>query len=145
MALRSSSSGSTTTDRTLASATTSSRIVGPQRESRPPANPREWREPFADRHVRRRPRPGVSCRGAPYRILRAAWPHLPLIADTAIACVIGKEIADVYQVHLLLPITMSCSHEPASFPSTVSISTKTLYAVIDDIRRPSRGLAPRSS
>ncbi|MFD6183827.1 creatininase family protein [Streptomyces goshikiensis] len=61
-------------------------------------------------------------------------PHLPLITDTAIACVIGKEIADAYPVHLLPPITMSCSHEHASFPSTVSISAKTLYAVIDDIR-----------
>ncbi|MFE2282810.1 creatininase family protein [Streptomyces sp. NPDC059443] len=60
--------------------------------------------------------------------------HLPLITDTAIACIISQEIADAYRVHLLPPITMSCSHEHAGFPGTVSISAKTLYAVIDDIR-----------
>ncbi|MFG2338169.1 creatininase family protein [Streptomyces yangpuensis] len=60
--------------------------------------------------------------------------HLPLITDTAIACIISQEIADAYRVHLLPPITMSCSHEHAAFPGTVSISAKTLYAMIDDIR-----------
>ncbi|WP_435610305.1 creatininase family protein [Streptomyces sp. C10-9-1] len=60
--------------------------------------------------------------------------HLPLITDTAIACIISHEIASIYPVHLLPPITMSCSHEHAGFPGTVSISAKTLYAVIDDIR-----------
>ncbi|MFE9804109.1 creatininase family protein [Streptomyces goshikiensis] len=60
--------------------------------------------------------------------------YLPLITDTAIACIIGQEIAGSYRVHLLPPITMSCSHEHAAFPGTVSISAKTLYAVIDDIR-----------
>lgn len=60
--------------------------------------------------------------------------YLPLITDTAIACIIGQEIADAYPVHLLPPITMSCSHEHAAFPGTVSISAKTLFAVIDDIR-----------
>ncbi|WP_371644355.1 creatininase family protein [Streptomyces sp. NBC_00597] len=60
--------------------------------------------------------------------------YLPLITDTAIACIIGQEIADAYPVHLLPPITMSCSHEHAAFPGTVSISARTLYAVIDDIR-----------
>ncbi|MEV0415967.1 creatininase family protein [Streptomyces sp. NPDC050448] len=60
--------------------------------------------------------------------------YLPLITDTAIACIISREIADAYLVHLLPPITMSCSHEHAAFPGTVSISAKTLYAVVDDIR-----------
>nr|WP_308344812.1 creatininase family protein [Streptomyces sp. ISL-94] len=60
--------------------------------------------------------------------------YLPLVTDTAIACVITQEIAGRYPVHLLPPITMSCSHEHAAFPGTVSISAKTLYAVIDDIR-----------
>ncbi|MEU9712887.1 creatininase family protein [Streptomyces sp. NPDC047967] len=59
--------------------------------------------------------------------------HLPLITDAAIACIISQEIASTYPVHLLPPITMSCSHEHAAFPGTVSISAKTLYAVIDDI------------
>ncbi|WP_338012774.1 creatininase family protein [Streptomyces sp. MJM1172] len=60
--------------------------------------------------------------------------YLPLITDTAIACIISQEIANTYPVDLLPPITMSCSHEHAAFPGTVSISAKTLYAVIDDIR-----------
>lgn len=60
--------------------------------------------------------------------------YLPLITDTAIACIIGQEVADAYPVHLLPPITMSCSHEHAAFPGTVSISAKTLFAMIDDIR-----------
>ncbi|MFV0128640.1 creatininase family protein [Streptomyces sp. HMX112] len=60
--------------------------------------------------------------------------YLPLITDTAIACIVAQEIADAYPVHLLPPITISCSHEHAAFPGTVSISARTLYAVIDDIR-----------
>ncbi|WP_175408528.1 creatininase family protein [Streptomyces sp. TRM64462] len=59
---------------------------------------------------------------------------LPLITDTAIACIIAQEIAAAYPVHLLPPLTISCSHEHAAFPGTVSISARTLYAVIDDIR-----------
>ncbi|MFF5280096.1 creatininase family protein [Streptomyces sp. NPDC013171] len=60
--------------------------------------------------------------------------YLPLITDTVIACVIAQEIAAAYSVHLLPPITVSCSHEHATFPGTISISARTLYAVIDDIR-----------
>lgn len=60
--------------------------------------------------------------------------YLPLITDTVIACIIGREITDAYPVHLLPPITMSCSHEHAAWQATVSISAKTLFAVIDDIR-----------
>lgn len=60
--------------------------------------------------------------------------YLPLITDTAIACIISQEIASTYSVHLLPPITMSCSHEHAAFPGTVSISAKTLHAMVDDIR-----------
>lgn len=61
-------------------------------------------------------------------------PYLPLITDTAIAAIYGRCIADAYPVHLLPPITMACSHEHGSWPGTVSISARTLYAVIDDIR-----------
>lgn len=60
--------------------------------------------------------------------------HLPLITDTVIACVIAREIADTHPVHLLPPLTLSCSHEHAAFAGTVSISARTLHAVIDDIR-----------
>lgn len=60
--------------------------------------------------------------------------YLPLITDTAIACIIAREIADAYPVHLLPPLTVSCSHEHGSWPGTVSISAKTLFAVVEDIR-----------
>jgi creatinine amidohydrolase len=60
--------------------------------------------------------------------------YLPLITDTAIACIIGQEIAAAYPVHLLPPLTISCSQEHVAFPGTVSISARTLYAVVDDIR-----------
>ncbi|MEU7163834.1 creatininase family protein [Streptomyces morookaense] len=60
--------------------------------------------------------------------------YLPLITDTAIASIIAREVAATYNVHLLPPITMSCSHEHSGWPGTVSISAKTLYAMIKDIR-----------
>ncbi|MEV0774075.1 creatininase family protein [Nocardia salmonicida] len=60
--------------------------------------------------------------------------HLPLITDTAIACLIAERIATTYQLVLLPPITFSCSHEHETFPGTVSISASTLMMMIDDIR-----------
>lgn len=60
--------------------------------------------------------------------------HLPLMTDTAIACLIADRIATTYQLLLLPPVTMSCSHEHESFPGTVSISASTVIAMIDDIR-----------
>ncbi|MFD8101081.1 creatininase family protein [Nocardia fluminea] len=60
--------------------------------------------------------------------------HLPLITDTAIACLIAERIATTYQLVLLPPITFSCSHEHETFPGTVSISASTLMVMIDDIR-----------
>jgi creatinine amidohydrolase len=60
--------------------------------------------------------------------------YLPLITDTVVACVIAREIAEAYNLFLLPPITVSCSHEHAPWPGTVSISAVTLYAVISDIR-----------
>ncbi|MEW1914189.1 creatininase family protein [Kitasatospora sp. NPDC085895] len=59
--------------------------------------------------------------------------YLPLITDTAIASVIAGELAAAYPVLALPPITMSCSHEHGTWPGTVSISARTLYAVVDDI------------
>ncbi|MFE0021445.1 creatininase family protein [Amycolatopsis sp. NPDC059021] len=58
---------------------------------------------------------------------------LPLATDTAIAVTITQAIADVYPVLQLPPITISCSHEHATWPGTVSISAKTLYSVVQDI------------
>jgi creatinine amidohydrolase len=59
--------------------------------------------------------------------------HLPLTTDTLIASIIAKELADAYDVLLLSPITISCSHEHAAFSGTVSITASTLSAVINDI------------
>ncbi|MFI0349324.1 creatininase family protein [Actinomadura sp. 9N407] len=58
---------------------------------------------------------------------------LPLATDTVIACTIAREIAAVHPVMLLPPVTVSCSHEHAAWPGTVSISAVTLYAVVRDI------------
>ncbi|MEJ2852632.1 MULTISPECIES: creatininase family protein [unclassified Saccharothrix] len=67
-------------------------------------------------------------------------PHLPLATDTIIACTIAQAIADAYPVQLLPPITISCSHEHAAWPGTVSISARTLYAVVTDIAESLHGL-----
>lgn len=60
--------------------------------------------------------------------------HLPLTTDTIIACVIAKQLATAYGLLLLPPVTMSCSHEHEGFDGTVSISSRTLTAVIDDVQ-----------
>ncbi|CCH31409.1 creatininase family protein [Actinosynnema sp. NPDC047251] len=60
-------------------------------------------------------------------------PHLPLVTDTVVACAIAERIAAEHPVLLLPPITISCSHEHAAWPGTVSISARTLYAVVTDI------------
>ena len=59
--------------------------------------------------------------------------HLPLITDTAIACVIADRIATAYDLFLLPPITIACSQEHEGFPGTVSIGAKTLIAIVDDV------------
>jgi creatinine amidohydrolase len=60
-------------------------------------------------------------------------PFLPLMTDTVIACAIAREVASAYPVHCLPPVTISCSHEHAAWPGTVSISATTLSAVVRDI------------
>src|SRR3954454_20002383 len=59
--------------------------------------------------------------------------HLPLSTDALIACVIAQQVADAYDLLLLPPVTISCSHEHAGWRGTVSISAVTLYAVVKDI------------
>lgn len=59
--------------------------------------------------------------------------YLPLITDTVIACLIASEIAVEYDLMVLPPITMSCSHEHAAWPGTISISARTLHRAINDI------------
>ncbi|MGI5403946.1 creatininase family protein [Streptomyces sp. CA-135486] len=58
---------------------------------------------------------------------------LPLVTDTVVACTIAREIAAAHPVHHLPPLTISCSHEHAAWPGTVSISAATLHAVVRDI------------
>ncbi|MFD4396043.1 creatininase family protein [Kitasatospora sp. NPDC058478] len=58
--------------------------------------------------------------------------HLPLTTDTIVAGLIAQRIAADYGLFLLPPITVSCSHEHAHIPGTVSISAATLYAVVND-------------
>ncbi len=60
--------------------------------------------------------------------------HLPLATDTIVACTVAAALADAYPLLLLPPITVSCSHEHAAWPGTVSLSAATLIAVIADIR-----------
>ncbi|RPE38454.1 creatinine amidohydrolase [Streptomyces sp. Ag109_O5-1] len=60
-------------------------------------------------------------------------PYLPLATDTLVACAVAREIAAAFPVQLLPPVTMSCSHEHAAWPGTVSISSVTLHAVVNDI------------
>ncbi|MGP4051406.1 creatininase family protein [Streptomyces sp. 2A115] len=60
-------------------------------------------------------------------------PFLPLSTDTLVACAIAQQVAAAFPVHLLPPVTISCSHEHAAWPGTVSISAVTLHAVVRDI------------
>lgn len=60
-------------------------------------------------------------------------PHLPLTTDTVIAATLAYEIAAAYPVRRLPPITISCSHEHAAWPGTVSVSATTLAAIVLDV------------
>ncbi|CAL9518258.1 Putative mycofactocin system creatinine amidohydrolase family protein MftE [Actinosynnema sp. ALI-1.44] len=87
----------------------------------------------------------VRARGAAVAVLPVGsfeqhGPHLPLATDTIIACAIARGLADAYPVQLLPPITISCSHEHADWPGTVSISARTLHSVIMDVADSLRGL-----
>lgn len=58
---------------------------------------------------------------------------LPLATDTVIAVTVARAIGEAYDVFQLPPVTISCSHEHAGWPGTVSISAATLYAMVNDI------------
>jgi creatinine amidohydrolase len=60
--------------------------------------------------------------------------HLPLATDTIVACAIAEAVATRYELMLLPPITIACSHEHSDFPGTVSISATTLHQVIRDLQ-----------
>lgn len=61
--------------------------------------------------------------------------HLPLATDSLIAGIIAKRVADDYNLFLLPPITVGCSHEHAGFVGSVSISSTTLHTIITDVAR----------
>lgn len=67
---------------------------------------------------------------------------LPLAPDTLTASLIAQRITTDYNLFLLPPITVSCSHEHEDFAGTVSITATTLIATISDIRNSlsSRGI-----
>jgi creatinine amidohydrolase len=50
-----------------------------------------------------------------------------------VACSIAHRVAAEYNLFLLPPIAVSCSHEHVGFAGTVSISARTLIALMDDI------------
>lgn len=58
---------------------------------------------------------------------------LPLATDTLVATAIAGAVAAAHPVLSLPPLTISCSHEHAAWPGTVSISAHTLYAVVRDV------------
>src|SRR5689334_24875015 len=62
-------------------------------------------------------------------------PYLPLTTDSLLACAISQAIADSYPVLELSPLTITCSHEHKAWPGTVSISARTLHAVVNDIHQ----------
>jgi creatinine amidohydrolase len=59
---------------------------------------------------------------------------LPLVTDTVVACLIAARVSQDHGLFLLPPVTMSCSHEHASIGPAVSISARTLIAIVADIR-----------
>ncbi|MEU5159660.1 creatininase family protein [Streptomyces sp. NPDC020875] len=65
--------------------------------------------------------------------------HLPLTTDTLVAAAVAEAVATEYGLFLLSPVTISCSHEHADWPGTVSISATTLTAVISDVARSLEG------
>jgi len=60
-------------------------------------------------------------------------PYLPFATDTLIAVAIAADLAASYPVRRLPAITVSCSHEHAAWPGTLSISAPTLSLVVRDI------------
>jgi creatinine amidohydrolase len=60
--------------------------------------------------------------------------YLPLATDTIVASLIARRISEDYNLFLLPPVTLGCSHEHAAFAGTVSVSAATVTAVISDVR-----------
>jgi creatinine amidohydrolase len=78
---------------------------------------------------------GADCAILPVGSFEQHGDYLPLITDTVIASAISRELANAYPLLQLPPVTISCSQEHSAWPGTVSISSSTLYSVVDDIYR----------
>lgn len=59
--------------------------------------------------------------------------HLPLTTDTDMAHGVGRRIAEALDALLLPPIAYGDAWTASSFPGTISISPRTLQALIEDI------------
>lgn len=68
-------------------------------------------------------------------------PHLPLSTDTLIAAAIARRVARDHSLLLLPPVALGCSHEHAGFAGSVSISSSTLTAIIQDVAESLRAAA----
>ncbi|MEU4557437.1 creatininase family protein [Actinoplanes sp. NPDC023936] len=60
-------------------------------------------------------------------------PSLPLATDTIVSVAIANRLAAAYNVLVLPAVPMSCSHEHAAWPGTVSLTHTTVTAIIGDI------------
>jgi len=78
---------------------------------------------------------GATCAVLPVGSFEQHGDYLPLITDTVVACVIAAELAGVYPLLQLPPVTISCSHEHSGWAGTVSISAGTLSAIVGDVYR----------
>lgn len=75
----------------------------------------------------------AACAVLPVGSFEQHGEYLPLITDTVIASAVSRELATVYPLLQLPPVTISCSHEHSAWRGTVSISSRTLHAMINDI------------
>jgi creatinine amidohydrolase len=89
-----------------------------------------------DEQERRERGPGVAV--LPVGSFEQHGDFLPLITDTAIACLIAERLSAAYDLFLLPPVTLSCSQEHEGLPGrpgAVSLSARTLSAIVDDVRQ----------
>jgi creatinine amidohydrolase len=76
-------------------------------------------------------RPGIAI--LPIGSFEQHGDYLPLATDTIVASTIAESLAAEYNVLVLPPVTMSCSHEHAAWPGTISLSHRTVSAIIEDV------------
>ena len=89
-----------------------------------------------DEHARRERGPAVAVLSV--GSFEQHGDFLPLITDTAIACLIAERLSAAYDLFLLPPVTLSCSQEHEGLPGrpgAVSLSARTLVAVLDGVRQ----------